>query len=131
MDTVTVPVVRAGRSLVVQARLNDTRDAHFIVDTGADITVLSHEVIRDLGLAPTASAPTITLNRVGDTVRADMIRLGAITVGEAEVRNVMVAVRDLPEAPNGSGWSSRTQFPGSLFVTLDAKQGKLHLGRQK
>ena len=76
MDTVTVRVVRAGRSLVVQARLNDTRDAHFIVDTGADITVLSHEVVRDLGLVPTASAPTITLNRVGGTVRADMIRPG-------------------------------------------------------
>ena len=48
MDTVTVPVVRVSRSLVAQARLNDTWDAHFIVDTGADITVVSHQVVREL-----------------------------------------------------------------------------------
>lgn len=131
MDTVTVPLVRAGRSLVVQARLNDTRDAHFIVDTGADITVLSHEVVRDLGLVPTASAPTITLNTVGGTVRADMIRLDTINVGEAEVHNVMVAVHDLPEPPTGVDGLLGLSFLDHFLVTLDAKQGKLHLGRQK
>ena len=128
---VTVPIHRAGRSLVVQARLNGERDARFIVDTGADITVLSHEVVQDLGLVPTASAPTITLNTVGGTIRVDMIRVGVITVGEAEVRNVMVAVHDLPDPPTGVDGLLGLSFLDQFLVTLDLQEGKLHLTRRK
>lgn len=128
---VTVPIYRVGRSLVVQARLNGERDARFIVDTGADITLLSHEVVRDLGLVPTASAPTITLNTVGGTIRADMIRVGVIAVGEAEVRNVMVAVHDLPDAATGVDGLLGLSFLDQFLVTLDLQEGKLHLARHK
>ena len=128
---VTVPIYRVGRSLVVQARLNGERDARFIVDTGADITLLSHEVVRDLGLVPTASAPTITLNTVGGTIRADMIRVGVIAVGEAEVRNVMVAVHDLPDAATGVDGLLGLSFLDQFVVTLDLQEDKLHLARRK
>ena len=75
---VAVPVTRAGRSLVVQARLNDSRDAKLIVDTGAEITVLSRAVAMDIGLLPSLVIATVTLNTAGGSVRADVFRVGTV-----------------------------------------------------
>ena len=129
--TVTVPVYRAGRSLVVIARLNGERDARLIVDTGAEITVLSHEIVRDLGIVPTSSSRTITLNTVGGTVRADMVRVDQVTVGGLEVRHVTAAVHDLPEAPSGVEGLLGLSFLEHFLVTLDAREGKLYLSPRR
>jgi clan AA aspartic protease (TIGR02281 family) len=130
-NQVTVPVKRAGRSLTVQARLNGTHSARLIVDTGADITILSHEVARDLGVTPTSSSPTVTLNTVGGSVRADVVRLGTIAVGSAEVRNVPVAVHTLPDAPPEVDGLLGLTFLDKFLVTLDAQKGELHLKKRE
>lgn len=127
---VRVPLLRAGRSMVVQARLNGTRNARFIVDTGADITMLSHELARDLGIVPTASSPTVTLNTAGGTVRVDLVRVDSIEVGEAEVRNIAAAVHDLPDAPSGVDGLLGLTFLDRFLVTLDSAKGELRLRRR-
>lgn len=124
---VSVPVLRAGRSLVVQARLNGTLEARLIVDTGAEITVLSHQVALDLGIVPTASDRTVTLNTVGGSVRADLVRVASIAVGGAEVQNVVVVVHDLPDAAAGVDGLLGLTFLDRFLVTLDAQKGELHL----
>ncbi len=124
---VRVPVLRAGRSLVVQARLNGTREAKLILDTGADITVLSYAVVRDLGIVPSASAPTVTLGTVGGSVRADLVQVETLSVNEAEARNVIVAVHDLPDAPPGVEGLLGLSFLDKFLVTLDAAKGELQL----
>ena len=128
---IIVPVKRAGRSLTVQARLNGTHTARLIVDTGADITILSHEVARDLGVTPTASSTTITLNTVGGSVRADVVRLGTLAVGSAEVRNVPVAVHTLPGAPPDVDGLLGLTFLDKFLVTLDTQKGELHLKKRE
>ncbi len=124
---VAVPVERVGRSLVVQARLNGTREAKLIVDTGADITILSHAVALDLGLVPTASSPTITLNTVGGTVRADVVVVETMAVGAAEARAVQAAIHDLPDAPSGVEGLLGLTFLDKFLVTVDSQKGELHL----
>ncbi len=127
---VRVPVLRAGRSLVVQVRLNGTRDAKLILDTGADITVLSYAVVRDLGIVPSASSPTVTLGTVGGSVRADIVQVETISVSDAEARNVTAAVHDLPDAPPGVEGLLGLTFLDKFLVTLDAAKGELHLRRR-
>jgi clan AA aspartic protease (TIGR02281 family) len=124
---IAVPVTRAGRSLVVQARLNDLRDAKLIVDTGADITVLSRAVAMDIGLLPSLVIATVTLNTAGGSVRADVFRVGTVSLGTAEARNVTAAVHDLPDAPAGVDGLLGLTFLDQFLVTLDAKKGELHL----
>src|SRR5690348_5412782 len=58
---VAVPTFRVGQTFVVKVRLNGTRDAKLILDTGAEISLLSHDVVLDLGLFPTSTTPTVTL----------------------------------------------------------------------
>lgn len=128
---VAVPVTRAGRSLVVQARLNGSRDAKLILDTGADITVLSHAAALDAGLLPSQTIATVTLNTAGGSVRADVFRIGTVSVGAAEARNVTAAVHDLPDAPAGVDGLLGLTFLDQFLVTVDAQKGELHLKSRK
>jgi clan AA aspartic protease (TIGR02281 family) len=128
---VTVPVTRVGRSLVVQVRINGLREAHLIVDTGADITVLSSDIARDLGLNGNGRSPSMTLNTVGGAVRADVVRVESLGVGAAEVKNVAVAVHDLPEAQPGVDGLLGLTFLDKFLVTLDAQKGELLLRQRE
>ena len=129
--SVRVPVLHVGRSLVVQVRLNGTRDAKLILDTGADITVLSYAIVRDLGIVPTASATTVTLATVGGSLRADVVQVETVSLGEAEASNVTAAVHDLPDAPSGVEGLLGLTFLDKFLVTLDAAKGELQLRRRQ
>jgi clan AA aspartic protease (TIGR02281 family) len=122
-----IPVTKVGRSLVVRARLNGTRDARLIVDTGAEITVLSRAVALDAGLLPSQTVATVTLNTAGGSVRADVFRVGLVALGDAEVRNVTAAIHDLSDAPAGIDGLLGLTFLDQFLVTLDAQKGELQL----
>ena len=128
---ITVPVFRVGHSLVVQARLNGSRDAKLIVDTGANITILSNQVARDAGILPSSYLSPVTLNTAGGPVRADVARLDALAVGAAEVAKVPVAIHDLPDAPTGVDGLLGLTFLDRFLVTLDTQKGELHLRRRE
>ena len=125
--SIMIPLTKIGRSLVVRARLNGTRDARLIVDTGAEITVLSHAVALDAGLLPSQTVATVTLNTAGGSVRADVFRVGSVSLGEAEVRNVTAAVHDLSDAPAGIDGLLGLTFLDRFLVTLDMQKGELQL----
>jgi len=122
-----IPVTKIGRSLVVRAKLNGSRDARLILDTGAEITVLSHAVALDAGLLPSQTVATVTLNTAGGSVRADVFRVGSVSLGEAEAKNVTTAVHDLPDAPAGVDGLLGLTFLDQFLVTVDAQKGELYL----
>jgi len=124
---IAIPLTKVGRSLVVRARLNGARDARLIVDTGAEITVLSHAVALDAGLLPSQTVATVTLNTAGGSVRADVFRVGSVSLGDAEVRNVTAAVHDLSDAPAGIDGLLGLTFLDRFLVTLDMQKGELQL----
>jgi len=128
---VTVPIQRSGTLLVVQTQINGSRPARLILDTGASHTILSHEIARDLGLLAHAQVTSVTLKTAGGIVQAQMTHVGAIQVGEAEAKNVPVAVHDLPDAPPGIDGLLGLTFLQQFLVTLDAQKGELHLQRRE
>lgn len=129
--TVRVPIGRSGKSLIVQVRLNGTRDARLILDTGADVTILSHALALDLGIFPSASLSTVTLNTVGGQVRADVVRVGSVSVGEAEARDVLAVIHDLPDAPTGIDGLLGLTFLDRFVVTVDAQKGEMQLRQRR
>lgn len=129
--TVRVPIGRSGQSLIVQVRLNGTKDARLILDTGADVTILSHALALDLGIFPSASLSTVTLNTVGGQVRADVVRVGSVSVGEAEVRDVLAVIHDLPDAPTGIDGLLGLTFLDRFVVTVDAQKGEMQLRQRQ
>jgi aspartyl protease family protein len=116
-----------GRALVVQARLNGSREAKLIVDTGANITVLSRKVAQEAGILPSSYISTTTLNTAGGPVQADVARLDTLAVGSAAVSQVSVAIHDLPDAPTGVDGLLGLTFLERFVVTLDTQKGELQL----
>ncbi len=130
-DKVTVSVERLGHLLIVSTQINGDRDARLILDTGASHTILSRAVSDDLGLLADSSARAVTLKTAGGSVEAVIVRLDSIRVAGAEVRNSLVAVYDMPDAPPGVDGLLGLTFLSQFEVTLDTARGVLHLRRPR
>lgn len=126
-EVVTVPIEHLGNILVVSATLNESRQARFIVDTGASQTIISQIIAFDLGLYSTAHPTQVMLHTAGGTVQADSVVLDSLRIAGAEVRNSQVLIHDLPDLPLAVDGLLGLSFLGAYQVTLDAARGELRL----
>jgi predicted aspartyl protease len=108
-------------------KLNGEQDARLIVDTGASHSVVSHRLAIELGLYSDLAMGTVTMNTVGGSVQAPLARIKSIRLAEAEVRDSVVVIHDLPDSPGGVegllGLSALREFQ----VTLDPTKKVLSL----
>ena len=125
--TVDVPLQQVGHLFVVTVKLNGEQDARLIVDTGASHSIVSHRLAIELGLYSDSTMGTATMNTVGGSVQAPLARMKSIRLAEAEVRDSVVVIHDLPDSPAGVegllGLSALRQFQ----VTLDPTRKVLSL----
>lgn len=125
--TVAVPLQQVGHLFVATVKLNGEQDARLIVDTGASHSIVSHRLALELGLYSDSSLGTVTMNTVGGSLQAPLARIKSIRLAEAEVRDSIVVIHDLPDSPAGVegllGLSALRQFE----VTLDSTRKVLSL----
>jgi clan AA aspartic protease (TIGR02281 family) len=125
--TVEVPLQQVGHLFVATVKLNGEQDARLIVDTGASHSIVSHRLAVELGLYSDSSMGTATMNTVGGPVQAPLAQIKSIRLGEAEVKESVVVIYDLPDSPAGVegllGLSALRQFQ----VTLDPTRKVLSL----
>ena len=124
---VNVPLQQLGHLFVVTVKLNGERDSRLIVDTGASHSVVSHKLAVELGLYSDLTVGTATMNTVGGSVQAPLARIKSIRLAEAEVKDSVVVIHDLPDAPGDVegllGLSALREFQ----VTLDPVKKVLSL----
>lgn len=112
-----------GYYFAVEGAVNG-KPAKFIVDTGAGACVLTPEAAKRFAL-PKGQA--ITANGVGEKpVQAYLTTADSIAMGQAESKNVMIAVIDLPPALQCDGLIGYT-FLKNFAVTLDYQKPGLTL----
>jgi len=125
--TVDVPLQQVGHLFVATVKLNGEQDARLIVDTGASHSIVSHRLALELGLYSDSTMGTATMNTVGGSVQAPLTRIKSIRLAEAEVRDSVAVIYDLPDSPAGVegllGLSALRQFQ----VTLDPTKKVLSL----
>ncbi|MEP6959397.1 MAG: retropepsin-like aspartic protease [Nitrospirota bacterium] len=125
--TVDVPLQQVGHLFVVTVKLNGEQDARLIVDTGASHSIVSHRLAIELGLYSDSSMGTVTMNTVGGPVQAPLARIKSFRLAEAEVKDSVVVIYDLPDSPAGVegllGLNAMRQFQ----VTLDPTRKILSL----
>jgi predicted aspartyl protease len=92
--------------VLVPVVLNDSLQATVMVDTGAGITILSKELVRDLGLAEQTTHP-ITLKTIAKDVQGQLVTLDSIQIGGLRKDHFPVAIADLSLVDKG-------QFHGIL-----------------
>lgn len=84
-------------NIVVPVVLNGTTKANALVDTGAELTVLSSKLAEALGLQPEADN-LVTLRTVAGNMKAQLTRLDSIQIGNFNRSDFRVAIAALPGA---------------------------------
>jgi predicted aspartyl protease len=136
----TVDFRTVNDKVVVRARVNDSSPQDFVVDTGAENTVITEVTARRLGVAPI----TYTLSAgVGETgLRGlQLARIDSLELGTLKLRNVPVIIkspplRDLPTneteslSPLSLGYSMIIDYGAKKLIFgkhLPIEQGDLEL----
>ena len=119
-----VTLHRARGNWIAEVRLNDSRTARFVVDTGASLCVVSPELAADLGVRPGPGAEMVPIQVVGGVTAGARVTLASVRVGDAEAENVAAVIHSI--GPGIDGLLGNT-FLGRFTVTLDPDRGVLVL----
>jgi Flp pilus assembly protein TadD/predicted aspartyl protease len=125
----TVDFRLVNEKVVVRARVNDSGPQDFVVDTGAENTVITEVTARRLGVAPI----TYTLSAgVGETgLRGlQLARLDSLEFGSLKLRNVPVIIKSPPlrDLPTGETESLSPLSLGYSMI-IDYGTHKLVFGK--
>ena len=124
-----VPMQILNTMTLVSVHVNDSPyHALFLVDTGANLTVLAPLFAQRLGIVIPANARRRSLRAVGGgALTIPLVRITRLAVGDAFVENVDVGVYDaFPQARTIDGILG-ADFLHRFNVTLDRTNGRLLL----
>jgi predicted aspartyl protease len=121
---------------LVPVMLNGTHRATLLLDTGANITVLTPQLARRVGIdLPTGPGASKSKARVasGQEVEVSLVRVSSIMVGSARIDNLQVAVYEIGVLDNSEtppltvdGFLG-ADFLSRFTMTIDPRAGKLTL----
>jgi len=123
-DESVITLRRLGGNWVTDVRLNESRTATFLVDTGASVCLISPDLARELDIQPDREASPVSLQTISGRTSGPVVRISSIRVGEAEAEDVPAVIHSL--GPSMDGILGNT-FLSRFRVTLDPQRGLLHL----
>jgi hypothetical protein len=97
---IVVPFKRQGNLIIVDGTINQTVPVRFILDTGAEISIIPLSVAPRLGINP-RSAIFITMTGIGGSVEVPLVEVESLSIGGAEVRNLEVTLNNTPLPDTG------------------------------
>lgn len=123
---VTMQLQRKGNSLLIPVTFNNGATATLILDTGASLTVLPKRIAQQLGLVKSGE---ITIHAANGAAQAYLARLPEISVRHFTVRDLEVAVHDIPNIEPADGLLG-VDFLGRFKMSLDSASGELTLDKK-
>jgi clan AA aspartic protease (TIGR02281 family) len=124
--TVKLTPTKPGGTVVVEAVLNRRLTVPLLLDTGADFTVLTKQVARDLRFSSLDHLPKLPFKTAGGMVMFPIATLQSLRVGTAEARDVNVAIDTGGHMPMGLlGMTFLRHFK----VTVDQQRGQVTFER--
>ncbi|MBX2860091.1 MAG: retroviral-like aspartic protease family protein [Vampirovibrio sp.] len=103
-------------SLAVPAVLNRKVMGTFLMDTGASYTVITPRIARKLKVKITRNTPQISVVTANGVVRAPLVTIPTMSIGDVEVRNVKAVVKDLGNDLLLAGLLGMNFFDGMEFT---------------
>ena len=124
-DTVVAPMTYSCKTVLVRVSINGAQPEDFLLDTGADMTVLDEDYARQLGLRLEGQG---SVQGVAATAGIQWARIGSIAVcgasgkagsetGSATLRDFKAAVLDLAEGQNMLLWRKPAGILGADFLS--------------
>ena len=122
-----VPFTRYGNRIIVEGIVNGMGTMKFILDTGADLTLIPRSLVQQLGISLDNSI-AITITGISGTIVEPLVKIDSLKVGEAEVRNLDVVVNK--EASLSGQGLLGGDFLGQFRVGIDYTENQLILERR-
>jgi len=130
----SVPVQTINNRFLVPVVVNENQQATFLLDTGANITVVTPALARRAGVEPTAAATKSKARMAsGQEVEVSLVRVKSLRVGLARIDNLGVAVYEIgvldatTKPPLVVDGLLGADFIGRFTMTVDPRAGKLTL----
>jgi clan AA aspartic protease (TIGR02281 family) len=117
---------KPGGVVIVDAVLNRRLTVPLLLDTGADVTILTQQVAKELRIPALDRLPKLSFRTPGGVVNFPITTLQSLRVGTAEARAVNVAIDTDGHLPVGLlGMSFLRHFK----VTVDQQRGRITFER--
>jgi len=84
---IVVPLTRKGNMVIVDGTVNGRDTIKFILDTGAELTLIPRSMVQQLAISLDSSIATLVTG-IGGTIIAPLVKIDSLKVGEAEVINI-------------------------------------------
>ena len=123
-DETAVTLQRIEGNWFAQVRLNDSRTARFLVDTGASTCVISPGLAAALDIRPDRQAQPVPLQTISGLTRGLVVTIPSLRVGDVEAQDVIAVVH--PWGSSMDGILGNT-FLSRFTMTLDSDRGLLRL----
>lgn len=123
-DDTAVKLRRIGGNWFAQVRLNNSRTAQFLVDTGATTCVISPDLASALDIRPDRRSKPVPLQTISGLTSGHVVTIPSLRVGDVEAEDVVAVVH--PVGPSMDGILGNT-FLSRFTVTLDPERGLLRL----
>jgi clan AA aspartic protease (TIGR02281 family) len=129
------PPTRRAANITIQLRplrggwiadvvLNDSREARFLVDTGASLCVISPALAETLDIVPDPRSRPLRLLTLGGPTIGPLVTIESLRIGEAEARDVPAVVHALDSGIDGILGNS---FLNRFLFSLDPQRAVLTL----
>lgn len=121
-----VQLERRGNSLWIPVTLGTGTSAVLVLDTGAEHTMISSRLAKELNLPRVRE---VKIHTAGGTVDSYTVILPAVSVKQFTVRDLEVTVNDIPELLPAEGLLG-VDFMHKFKMSLDTETGTLTLDRK-
>jgi len=91
--TAEIPLLAHGSQYIVKARLDNYRDLHLLIDTGAAITVIEPQLLLELGY--NLGGDVQYFNTANGTIQAPMVDVEDLSLGSIAIKELPVAAVNL------------------------------------
>jgi aspartyl protease family protein len=125
-ETYRIRVQRAGTSMLVEVRLNNSVTAPFLLDTGASDVLIPQSVADRLGLQTGPEARTKRYSTANGIVEHPVVMLRSVSLGRATVENVPASV-----SPSMEVGLLGLSFFNHFTYNIDAAAGVVTLTRNR
>ena len=126
----TIPFRLVRDKVIVRGRVNGRQAVDFVLDTGAEQTMLSQRVARRVGVQPVTNTLSAGVGEVG--LRGlQAARLESLQIGSLEITNLPTVIKSPPlgglPTPEADGFSP---LAFGLSVTIDYGRRQLIIGQE-
>ena len=113
----------------MEAKINSTTKANFILDTGASYTVISEHIAKELKIDLGKKHPKIRLQTANGIIDVPLVTLDSIEISGLRVDDLAAAVHDFSKDTNIAGLLG-LNFLGNFRMDLDIEKGVLILEKK-